>query len=85
MMGIEEEEEEYYYDSEFPPVFHTKKWPYPKLKNNRPQGKDEALVWFMNEKRVEIARHIDVNRITNKFRLVTILSISMLIKFQSES
>ena len=84
MIGLEEEQDEEDFDSRVPPDFHTKKWPFPKLINNRPQGKDAALVWFMNEKRTDIARHIDVNRVTNKFRLVTILSISRLQNFWSE-
>ena len=74
MIGLdEEEEEENYYDSRVPADFHSRKWPYPKLINNRPQGKDLALVWFMNEKRADIAQHIDVSRIGKKFRLVIIL------------
>ena len=69
MIGLgEEEEEEEDFDSRVPPHFHSKKWPSPRLIENRPQGKDEALVWFMNEKRDEIAQHIDVNRIPKKFR-----------------
>ena len=74
MIGLDEEQEEEDFDSRVPPDFHTKRWPSPKLIYNRPQGKDAALVWFMNEKRAEIAEHIDVNRITNKFRFVTSLS-----------
>ena len=71
MIGLEDEEEEDYYDSRVPTDFHDEKWPCPKLRNNRPKGKDLALVWFMNEKRDEIAQHIDINRIPNKLRFAS--------------
>ena len=35
-------------DAALPPDFFDKKWPHPKLQQNRPTGKDEALVWFTN-------------------------------------
>ena len=74
MIGLEEEDVEDY-DSIVPAYFQREKWPCPRLIDNRPQGKDLALVWFMNKKRAEIARHIDVNKIPKKFRFVSVLSI----------
>ena len=35
-------------DAALPDNFFDKKWPHPKLHQNRPTGKDEALVWFIN-------------------------------------
>ena len=77
MIGLEGEDEEDY-DSIVQAYFHFEKWPCPRLIDDRPQGKDLALVWFwvwfMNKKRAKIARHIDVNKIPKKFRCVTISS-----------
>ena len=35
-------------DAALPDDFFDKKWPHPRLHQNRPTGKDEALVWFIN-------------------------------------
>ena len=82
MIGLGEEEEEEDFDSRVPPYFHLRKWPSPKLIENRPQGKDEALVWFLNEKKDEIAQHIDVNRIPKKFRFASKLYVILVPSLQ---
>ena len=81
-LGEEEVEEEEDFDGRVPPDFHSKKWPSPKLINNRPQGKDKALVWFMNEKEDEIAQHIDVNSIPKKFRFASKLYVILVPSLQ---
>ena len=53
-MGDYEDE----YSENVPTHFYDTKWPHPKLKRNRPTGKDEALVWFMDYYQDDIAEHM---------------------------
>ena len=45
-----------------PPEFSEHGWPHPKLVDNKPQGKDEALVWFMDYYREHISNMGPVRR-----------------------
>ena len=36
---------------EGPPEFSSHSWPHPRLVNNKSQGQDEALVWYMDHYR----------------------------------
>ena len=44
-----------------PDHFSDIHWPQPKLLDNRPQGPDEALVWYMNYYQ-NLIRHFAPNR-----------------------
>ena len=69
---MEEYEEDAYDGEEFeenvPDHFYDTKWPHPKLRDNRPTGKDEALVWFMEFYQDDIAQHVDVKKLNKRKR-----------------
>ena len=39
---------------EGPPEFSSHSWPHPRLLDNKAQGQDECLVWFMDHYRDHI-------------------------------
>ena len=57
------------FEADIPEYFFTTKWPHPKLRNNQPTGKDEALEWFMDYHRDDIEEHVDLRRLNKKQRL----------------
>ena len=57
------------FESDIPEHFFTTKWPHPKLRNNQPKGRDEALEWFMDYYRDDIEEHVDLRSLNKKQRL----------------
>ena len=56
------------YEENVPDHFHNTKWPNPRQRGNRPTGKDEALVWFMDFYQEDIADQVGVRTLNKRNR-----------------